>query len=99
MILLGKEQRLFTAAAIEQLERKSEIKEQREGYKPNGGSLEIKALYQNISKTFDMSSATVKFSPKSRMEDYLKSEEWLKGHQQSALGGSPTDDLKECCKR
>ncbi len=68
-LFIGIEQWPSTTAEMERPERKQEMKVQSEGQNPKEGSLESKDLCQTLSKAFDMSRATAKFSPKLLRED------------------------------
>ena len=71
--MTGKEEEIApsTSAEMERSERKLDKSKQREGGNPKEGSLESSYPCHTRSKALDMSSATIKDSPKSpRAEDH-----------------------------
>ena len=63
------------------------MKVQREGQNPQEGSLEIKDVYQTLSKAFDIARPTSKVSSKSLKED-----------DQHFLSGNHTGNQRESCE-
>ena len=74
------------------------MKLQRDGYKPQEDSLEIKALCQTPSKAFDMFRATETVSPKYLKEDDQDSVRKARRPPQRGLDGSHTGDQREDCE-
>ncbi len=64
-------------------------------WNPTEGSLESKALYQTLSKAFEMSKATTKVSPKKLRKDDQELVRKQENHKQSAPYGIHTGDQKE----